>query len=36
MAEQFNNVLTGGTPPEQAMETLQSELQQIIDEGRQV
>ena len=33
MAEQFNSVLTGATPPGEAVETLQSELQQIIEEG---
>ena len=33
MAEQFNNVLTSAASPEQAVETLQSELQQIIEEG---
>jgi trehalose/maltose transport system substrate-binding protein len=34
MAEQFNKVLTGATSPEVAVETLQSELQQIIEEGK--
>ena len=34
MTEQFNNVLTGAASPEQAVETLQSELQQIIEQGR--
>src|SRR5215217_1473779 len=33
MAEQFNKVLTGATPPEEAVETLQSDLQQIIERG---
>jgi hypothetical protein len=33
MAEQFNNVLTGATSPEEAVGTLQSELQQIIEQG---
>ena len=33
MSEQFNNVLRGTTAPEDAVETLQSELQQIIEEG---
>jgi multiple sugar transport system substrate-binding protein len=33
MAEQFNRVLTGATSPEGAVETLQSELQQIVEEG---
>ena len=33
MAEQFNKVLTGAISPEEAVETLQSELQQIIEEG---
>jgi multiple sugar transport system substrate-binding protein len=34
MALQFNNVLRGNTMPEEAVETLQGELQQIIDEAR--
>jgi multiple sugar transport system substrate-binding protein len=33
MAEQFNRVLTGATSPGESVEMLQSELQQIIDEG---
>jgi multiple sugar transport system substrate-binding protein len=33
MSEQFNNVLTGGASPEEAVETLQSGLQQIIEQG---
>jgi multiple sugar transport system substrate-binding protein len=33
MAQQFNSVLTGATPSGEAVETLQSELQQIIKEG---
>jgi multiple sugar transport system substrate-binding protein len=33
MAQQFNSVLTGATPPGEAVETLQSELQQIMEEG---
>ena len=33
MAEQFNKVLIGAASPEQAVETLQSELQQIIEQG---
>ena len=33
MAQQFNNVLTGATSPRGSVETLQSELQQIIEEG---
>jgi multiple sugar transport system substrate-binding protein len=33
MSEQFNNVLTGGASPAVAVETLQSELHQIIAEG---
>ena len=33
MAEQFNRVLAGANPPEGAIETLQSELQKIIDQG---
>jgi len=34
MAFQFNNVLRGATSPKEAIETLQSELQQIIEEGK--
>jgi multiple sugar transport system substrate-binding protein len=34
MAEQFNKVLTGATSPEEAVETLQSDLQRIIEEGK--
>jgi hypothetical protein len=34
MAEQFNSVLTDATLPEQAVETLQSELTQIIERGQ--
>ena len=33
MAEQFNSVLTGATSPRESVETLQSELQRIIEEG---
>ena len=33
MALQFNNVLRGNTMPEEAVETLQRELQQIIERG---
>jgi multiple sugar transport system substrate-binding protein len=33
MAQQFNSVLTGATSPGETVETLQSELQQIIDQG---
>jgi multiple sugar transport system substrate-binding protein len=33
MAEQFNNVLRGAISPEVAVETLQSELQRIIQQG---
>jgi multiple sugar transport system substrate-binding protein len=33
MSEQFNNFLTGGASPEEAVETLQSDLQQIIEQG---
>src|SRR5215204_643979 len=33
MAEQFNKVLTGAISPEEAVETLQSDLQQIIERG---
>ena len=34
MALQFNNVLRGAISPEEAIETLQSGLQQIIEEGQ--
>jgi hypothetical protein len=34
MALQFNNVIRGAIPPEEAVVTLQSKLQQIIEEGR--
>jgi multiple sugar transport system substrate-binding protein len=34
MAEQFNSVLTDATSPEQAVETLQRELTQIIERGQ--
>ena len=30
----FNNVLRGAISPEEAIETLQSKLQQIVEEGR--
>jgi len=33
MALQFNNVLRGNTEPEAAVETLQGELQQIVEQG---
>jgi multiple sugar transport system substrate-binding protein len=33
MAEHFNQVLTGATSPEEAIETLQNELRQIIEQG---
>ena len=33
MALQFNNVLRGNATPEEAVETLQRELQQIIERG---
>jgi multiple sugar transport system substrate-binding protein len=33
MAQRFNSVLTGATSPGEAVEMLQSELQQIIEEG---
>jgi multiple sugar transport system substrate-binding protein len=33
MAEQFNRVLTGASSPEESVATLQSELQQIVEEG---
>ncbi len=34
MSKQYNNVLRGATSPEQAVETLQRELQQIIEQGQ--
>ena len=34
MALQFNNVLRGNTRPEEAVEALQSELQQIVEQGQ--
>jgi multiple sugar transport system substrate-binding protein len=34
MAEQFNNIVRGATPPEVAVETLQSDLQRIIEQGQ--
>ena len=34
MALQFNNVLRGNTMPEEAIETLQRELQQIVEQGQ--
>jgi multiple sugar transport system substrate-binding protein len=34
MAEQFNGVLRGATSPEEAVQMLQSELQQIIEQGQ--
>jgi hypothetical protein len=33
MGLQFNNVLRGNTMPEEAVQTLQGELQQIVDRG---
>jgi hypothetical protein len=33
MAEQFNKVLTEATSPEEVVQVLQSELQQIIEGG---
>jgi multiple sugar transport system substrate-binding protein len=33
MAEQFNGVLRGAISPEEAVKTLQGELQQIVDRG---
>jgi hypothetical protein len=33
MAKQFNHILTDTTSPAEAVETLQSELQQIIEQG---
>ena len=35
LAEQFNSTLKGDTSPEQAVKTLQSELQEIADQGEQ-
>ena len=32
MAQRFNSVLTGATSPKESVETLQSELQQIIEQ----
>jgi ABC-type glycerol-3-phosphate transport system substrate-binding protein len=34
MALQFNSVLRGNTMPEEAIETLQGELQQIVEQGQ--
>jgi trehalose/maltose transport system substrate-binding protein len=34
MSQQFNSILTGATSPGEAVETLQSELQQIIEQGQ--
>jgi multiple sugar transport system substrate-binding protein len=34
LAEQFNGALAGDVTPEQAIKTLQSELQQIVEEGQ--
>lgn len=34
MSEGFNATLEGETSPEQVIETLQSEMQQIIEEGQ--
>ena len=34
MALQFNNVLRGNATPEEAVETLQGELQQIVVQGQ--
>src|SRR5919112_2082859 len=34
MALQFNNVLRGNATPEEAVETLQGELQQIVEQGQ--
>jgi multiple sugar transport system substrate-binding protein len=34
LAEQFNDALAGDVSPEQAIKTLQSELQQIVEEGQ--
>jgi multiple sugar transport system substrate-binding protein len=34
MAQQFNSVLIGAASPAEAVETLQSELQQIVEEGQ--
>ena len=34
LAEQFNAALAGDVSPEQAVKTLQNELQQIVEEGQ--
>ena len=34
MAEQFNAALGGDVPPDQAVQTLQENLQQIAEEGQ--
>lgn len=34
LAEQFNAALAGEVPPEQAVKTLQSDLQSIVEEGQ--
>jgi multiple sugar transport system substrate-binding protein len=36
MAEQFNSSLKGAVSPEQAAKTLQSQLQQIVEQGKKV
>jgi multiple sugar transport system substrate-binding protein len=36
LAKQFNAALAGDTSPDQAVNTLQSQLQQIVEEGEQV
>jgi multiple sugar transport system substrate-binding protein len=35
LSEQFNSALKGTVSPEQAVKTLQNELQQIVEEGKQ-
>ncbi len=35
LAEQFNASLGGDVSPEQAVNTLQSELEQIVEQGQQ-
>jgi multiple sugar transport system substrate-binding protein len=36
LAKQYNAALAGDVSPEQAVNTLQSQLQQIVEEGQQV
>ena len=35
MAEQFNGVLKGEVSPEQAVQTLQKQLESIIEQGQE-